>query len=413
MTFQPTERQYEALKLYEKHPLNLLLAGGSRSGKTSLHNIVIIATALKYEGCRQLITRQHLSELVPSIIEDTFPKMCKLIDPDLKLKINRKYMFARLPNDSEIWFAGMANHDSAEKALGNEYCRIYINEAVQLSFETFEKLKTRLAQNIPNFTNQIVLDCNPTHTMHWIHDLFIKNIHPESRLDLNSKDYLHLVMNPVHNRINLPSGYIENTLDNLSAAKRLRFLEGEWANEIEGALWKISYIQRGKEPPELERIVIGVDPAVSSKKTSDETGIIVCGLKDKQGYVLADRSGRYTPNQWAQIVNKLYDEFKADRIVCEINQGGDLVEQTLRNVNRNLPITKVRASRGKNIRAEPIVALYEQKRISHTQHFKELENQMVGWVPTDNTMSPDRLDALVWALYDLMKNKTRAFTYVV
>ena len=131
MSFIPTARQKEAFLLYQRRPSNFLTCGGSRSGKTALHIVMNIVTALNYGGCRQLIARQHLSELVPSIIEDTFPKMCRLLNPELKIKINRKYMFARFPNDSEIWFAGMANHDSAEKALGNEYCRIYLNEALR------------------------------------------------------------------------------------------------------------------------------------------------------------------------------------------------------------------------------------------------------------------------------------------
>ena len=150
-------------------------------------------------------------------------------------------------------------------------------------------------------------------------------------------------------------------------------------------------------------MVVAIDPAVTSSEVSDETGIVVVGVGyDDRGYVLADHSGRYTATQWASLAVGLYRKHHADRIVAEVNNGGDLVEAALRTVDRSVSFRAVHASRGKAIRAEPVAALYEQGRVSHVGVLKELEDQMVTWSPISDKASPDRLDALVWGLTNLM-----------
>jgi phage terminase large subunit-like protein len=155
---------------------------------------------------------------------------------------------------------------------------------------------------------------------------------------------------------------------------------------------------------ELKNIIVAIDPAVTANKNSDETGIIVVG-KDHNNvfYVLEDLSGKYTPDQWARkAINAFYD-WDADRIVAEVNNGGDLVERLLRSVDTNIPYRSVHATRGKIVRAEPISALYEQKRVHHLGVFTELESQMCTY-NGENQESPDRLDALVWGLSELNKS---------
>ncbi|HCI49123.1 MAG: hypothetical protein A2621_02115 [Alphaproteobacteria bacterium RIFCSPHIGHO2_01_FULL_41_14] len=152
----------------------------------------------------------------------------------------------------------------------------------------------------------------------------------------------------------------------------------------------------------FRRVVIGVDPAVTHHENSDETGIIVAGLgRDNNFYVLEDLSGRYRPTEWAERVAMAYEEYGADRVVAEVNQGGDLVEATLRMVDPRLSYKGVRATRGKLVRAEPIAALYEKKRVFHRQCFQKLEDQMCRFTGVREESSPDRLDALVWALTEL------------
>jgi phage terminase large subunit-like protein len=185
-------------------------------------------------------------------------------------------------------------------------------------------------------------------------------------------------------------------------------LGGELISDIEGALWSYAMFETRGPAPDLARVVVAVDPAVSSAEASDETGILVAGLGvDGRGYVLADRSCRLSPDGWARRVVQAFDDFGADRVVAEVNNGGDLVGATLKTVRPTLPYKTVHASRGKAIRAAPVAALYEQGRITHTEPFPELEDQLCTWTPESGT-SPDRLDALVWALTDTMLTPSRA-----
>lgn len=155
-------------------------------------------------------------------------------------------------------------------------------------------------------------------------------------------------------------------------------------------------------PWDLTRIVVAVDPAVTSGEDSDDTGIIVAGLgKDGDGYVLADETCHLSPDGWAKRVVETYHHWKADRVIAEANNGGKLVETVLRVQDENLPITLVHASRGKQTRAEPVAALYEQGRVHHVGGFPDLEDELCMWVPGESD-SPDRLDALVWAITHLM-----------
>jgi phage terminase large subunit-like protein len=186
-------------------------------------------------------------------------------------------------------------------------------------------------------------------------------------------------------------------------------LHAEILDDVDGALWNRDLIEAARVTslPNMTRIVIAIDPAVSSKETSAETGIVACGLgEDGHGYVLEDRSTRGTPNQWASEAVASYHRLKADRIVAEANQGGDMIRHTLDTVERNIPIRLVHASRGKRVRAEPIVALYEQGRVHHVGMFADLEDQLCSWVP-DISASPDRLDALVWGLTELIVDGAR------
>ncbi len=184
-------------------------------------------------------------------------------------------------------------------------------------------------------------------------------------------------------------------------------LYAEIIESYEGALWKPQLIEecRTEEEVDLQQIIVAIDPAVTSNANSDETGIVVVGKDYKNHfYVLEDLSGRHTPEKWGRIAINTFYEWEADRIVAEVNNGGDLVERLIRNYDFNVPYRSVRATRGKILRAEPISALYEQRRVHHVGVFSELEQQMCSYTGETNT-SPDRLDALVWGLTELSKSK--------
>ena len=192
-------------------------------------------------------------------------------------------------------------------------------------------------------------------------------------------------------------------------------LEAQILDDVEGALWDRVAIDetRTTDTPPLRRIVVAIDPAVTSGENSDETGIIVAGVaQNGDAYILDDRTMRASPNDWASAAVAAYHRHKADLIVAEANQGGDLVENVLKAVDPRVPVHLVRASRGKRTRAEPVAALYEQRRAHHVGFFPELEDQLCSWVP-DVGSSPDRLDALVWALTDLVVDRARSAPVVV
>jgi predicted phage terminase large subunit-like protein len=186
-------------------------------------------------------------------------------------------------------------------------------------------------------------------------------------------------------------------------------LEGEVLEDTPGALWSRDLIEEGRRDraalPPLRRIVVAVDPAVSVSEKSDETGIIVAGLgTDDHGYVLEDASGKFSPIEWARRAVALYHKWNADRIVAEANQGGLMVETTIRTVDTNISFKAVHASRGKVTRAEPIAALFEQFLIHLAGAFPELEDQLCTF-EAGLPGSPDRLDAAVWAFTELMVDR--------
>jgi phage terminase large subunit-like protein len=223
------------------------------------------------------------------------------------------------------------------------------------------------------------------------------------------------------NRVNLARSFLEKVSADYGGTRLGRQeLEGELLTDVDGALWTLGQIDdlRREESPALDRVVVAVDPPASSSAGADECGIVVAGIcakgapQDWRAYILADRSvSKASPNAWAQAVIATAKEFEADRIVAEVNQGGEMVESVLRQQSEMLPFRAVRATRGKTARAEPVAALYEQGRVHHLGAFRELEDQMCQMSQRGfaGKGSPDRVDALVWALTDLMIEPASAY----
>ncbi|WP_163850006.1 DNA-packaging protein [Pseudooceanicola aestuarii] len=216
------------------------------------------------------------------------------------------------------------------------------------------------------------------------------------------------------NRANLADSFLEEVRARYAGTRLGRQeLDGEMMEAAEGALWSAAMLERAVvvEVPELTRVVVAVDPPVTGHAGSDECGIIVAGVlaegpvQSWRAYVLEDATVHAaSPAQWAEAAIAAMARHGADRIVAEVNQGGDLVEAVIRQVDPQVPLKQVRASRGKAARAEPVAALYEQGRVRHVPGLSGLEDQLVqmtmlGW---QGRGSPDRLDALVWALHELL-----------
>jgi phage terminase large subunit-like protein len=178
-------------------------------------------------------------------------------------------------------------------------------------------------------------------------------------------------------------------------------LNAEVVDDAEGALWRRAWLERDRatEAPHLTRIVVAIDPAMTSGEGAAETGIVVAGCDHREHvFVLEDGSVHGSPDHWARRAIDAYHRYRADMLVVEANQGGELVTQTLYTVDASVPVESIHASRGKRTRAEPVAALYEQGRVHHVGAFPELEDQLCLWEPLSGEISPDRLDALVWAI---------------
>lgn len=212
------------------------------------------------------------------------------------------------------------------------------------------------------------------------------------------------------NRANLTQAFFADIVRRYEGTRLGRQeLEAEILEDVPGALWTRDDIERNRgkredvRPDGIVRIVVAIDPAVTSNPDSDETGIIVAALtRGWHVLILEDLSCRESPLGWAKVAIGAYRRHRADRIVAEVNNGGDLVAGNIRAIDPNASVRAVRASRGKYIRAEPVAALYEQGRVHHIGAFPTLEDQMTSWTPQSGESSPDRLDALVWAITELL-----------
>jgi len=214
------------------------------------------------------------------------------------------------------------------------------------------------------------------------------------------------------NSANLAATYIQAVKDQYEGTRLGRQeLYAEIMDEASGALWTRDLLSKceveGVDDPvafakTLARVVISVDPAVTSNAESDMTGLVVAGI-DLNGcsYILEDATDRYTPEGWATRAIGLYHQYEADKIVAERNQGGDMVRSTLHTVDETVPVKLVHASRGKFARAEPVSSLYERGKVKHLKGLDALEDQLVQWEPLGSIGSPDRLDAMVWAVTEL------------
>lgn len=219
------------------------------------------------------------------------------------------------------------------------------------------------------------------------------------------------------NKSNLSDKFIRRVYTKFKGTRKGRQeLNAELLGDMPGALWSLDNIDVYRIgiddiPTTFDRIVVAIDPAVTNNEQSNEHGIVVVGAVGDKGYVLEDGSRSGTPNEWADRALSLYDKWEADAFVAEVNNGGDMVANTIRSIRKNVKVIEVRATRGKHKRAEPISSLYEQGRVSHVGAFPELEDQMIlmtnsGWAG-DAKLSPDRCDALVWGLTQLFPSITR------
>lgn len=416
-----TPRQDEAHNLLAGPATYGMLFGGSRSGKTFLLVRNVVLRALKAPGSRHAIFRFRYNHLKASVVLDTFPKVMRLAFPGVDYQIHSQDGYATLPGDSQIWFAGLDDKERTEKILGMEFVTLYFNECSQIPLSSVDTALTRLAQRVHQTTLQgetprllkprAFFDCNPPNKGHWTYKRFVQKIDPETKETLrNPDDYVSFRINPNDNADNLSPEYLE-TLANLPARMRKRFLEGQFADDNPSALFPEQHIDAWRVidgvVPDMVRLVVGVDPSGSGDEDNadnDEIGIVIGGLgTDGNAYLLEDCTIKAGPATWGKVATDAYERHSASCIVGEKNFGGDMVRHVIQTARRNTPYKAVTASRGKVVRAEPFSALYEQGKIRHVGMFAKLEDELAGFSTFGyiGAKSPNRADAWAWVLAEL------------
>jgi hypothetical protein len=417
--FQPIPLQQAAIDLVKSSDAtNLLFYGGGRSGKSIVISYIILMRAMAAPGSKHGIFRRTATAARATLFKLAFPKACELtfgrefLANPKNCTINSVDMTITLANGSIISFGGVEEHNR-DRILGEEYETIWLNECTEFEYDDYTFLKSRLSGVTLTSSGRrmrpiVFSDLNPDLKTHYTYQCWIAKKNPARNVPLRDPDdWVSLQMNLAEDADHVSASYREGLMDG-SDADIQRFVSGYWRDEREHSLFRPSVVNRFRvqaPPADLRRIVVAVDPAISSHEGSDETGIVVAAeAGDGDYYVLADYSLKGAPKEWAAAAVQAYHDWEADRIVAEQNQGGLMVSETLRHASRNVPVKLVHASRGKVIRAEPISALYADGRVHHVGEFKELERQMFAFHSSYDRRkegSPDRLDALVWAVTEL------------
>ena len=425
-TFSLTDKQKEAQKVLSGKATHICLFGGSRSGKTFLLIRNTVARAIKAKGSRHGVFRFRLNAARTTLFGQTLPKVMKTCFPGLEHESNKSEAVVTLPNKSTIIFGGLDDKERCEKVLGDEYATLYLNECSQIPYESRNMVLTRLAQrveqNIPGVPDKLLktrfyYDMNPPPKSHWTYKLFILRVDPETGITLpDPSNYESFKMNPADNAHNLDADYL-NSLQNMSARNRRRFWDGEFADSNPNGLFDINDIDKWRvtheSPPQMVRVVVAVDPSGSGdvdNADNDAIGIVVAGLGvDGNCYVMDDCTVKAGPATWGRIATSAFDRHGADVIVGEINYGGAMVNSVIQASRPRTNFKQVTASRGKSVRAEPFSALYEQGKIRHIGYFRELEDELEGFSTYGyvGDKSPNRADALIWALTELFPGVLR------
>lgn len=389
-----TPKQSEALALLAAPAAaNVLLYGGSRSGKTLLFLYAMIVRALKCQGSRHAVVRNIFKDTRQKIGLVSLPELCGLVG--VAPVVDKSNWIFTLPGGSTIWLCGLdESGDRDQRILGSEFSTILFEEASDTPYASTVLACTRLSQKNA-LAKRAWYSCNPPSREHWLHKLFIQKIDPIDRRPLAHPDQYHsLRLNPADNLAHIDANYLSR-LDELSERHRLRFRDGEWGTPGEGVLWKRAWIDDNRMTTIKEDLldtVIGVDPSIGGPC---ETGIVAVGRGESGHlYTMADRSSRGSPAEWSSAVVSLAKELGA-RVVAESNQGGNMVMAVLHNANPALTVELVHAGASKAVRAEPVAALAERGLIHHVGEHVELEDQLLTWSP--GQQSPDRLDAFVHA----------------
>lgn len=385
-----------------------LLTGGRGSAKS--WHVALYLVNLSYEPNHVILfTRYTLVSAHISIIPEFIEKI-QLLNKEDDFDITKTEIINK-HTGSRIIFRGIktssGNQTASLKSIQGVTTWV-IDEAEELQDEdTFDTID--LSIRAKHTRNRVIMVMNPSHREHFIYKRWVAQKREDTTyIHTTYKDNIH----------NLSASFIEQAHRTRDAneARYNHLFNGEWIDSAEGLLWTRLIIDRlriNKQPQNLTRIVVAIDPAVTANPKSDETGIVVCGRDAAgNGYVLEDLSGKFTPNEWGLIATQAATRHKADAIVAEVNQGGDMIRNIIAQINPAIRIREVRATKGKYTRAEPIFNLYEQGKIYHVGNHPLLELQMCAFNPNEGA-SPDRVDALVWGFTELLVEGANYGSYAI
>jgi PBSX family phage terminase large subunit len=386
------------------NPTRYTVITGGRGSAKSWH-VALYLLNLTYQPDHVILfTRWTMTSAHISIIPEFIEKI-ELLNKEDDFEVLRTEI-TNLKTGSKILFRGIKTSQGTATANLKSIqgvTTLVVDEAEELTQEdVFDKIDLSIRSTKQR--NRVILVMNPSYRSHWIYTRFIEPKPPE---------VTHIHTDYRANAHNLSESFIEQA-DRVRDSNPLRYQHlflGAWLDDAEGLMWTRAMLtrQRIKQPPQMERVLVAIDPAGTKTMTSDETGIVVVGKSGEHGYLLEDLSGKYSPLEWATVAKQAADKWKAAAIVAEKNMGHDLVAAMIQQVAPQHRVILVNATKGKAVRAEPIFGLYEQGRIWHVGEFPQLEAQMVTFNPDAGGASPDRVDALVWGFTELLMKKQIKF----
>ena len=374
---------------------------GGRAGSKSFTSSIYLANRLINGKGNLLYCRQYMVNVNTTIIPEFIQKI-QLLNLGHLLKVNKDNITC-LSNGNQLWFKGLESSEGTAEAglkgIKSLAC-VLIDEFQEVKEENFDRLIGTVRDKGLNL--KIICCLNPTHVNTWQYNRFFKGVDYNFSGIIDNKLYVY--SSYLDSKQYLAESYI-NEIENLKIIDPVKYENqylGKWLNEIDNPLLSKNLLDLALEKNDIndyDKIVVAIDPAVSTNKNSDNTGIAVCGKKDKDYYILHCEEKKYTPKEWAQRAFELYKQYDADIIVIEVNQGGEMCEQTLRQVCGNfIKIDKVRATKNKVIRFEPIKALYEQQLVHHKGRFIDLEYQLLTYSGSLKDKSPNSVDSMVWGI---------------
>lgn len=390
------QRAYRSKKKF------IVAYGGRSGGKTLSTGIILLAKSLQ-ETCRILCTRKYQNKISDSV----YTVLVGLINTYPEFKDRFEVLRDRIrciDTGSEFIFMGLQHIEDIKSLQGVKY--VWLEESNDISEYSFETLSKTI--RVPDA--QIYVIFNPNLETDYVYKRFVLNSDPMAMvIKINWSD------NPFFKAKYVGSLVEERLLDKEKDLLKYNWIwEGECRSEVEGALWTTDLIRHCTTEEynaylqdnfnQFKRIIVAIDPSITSKQTSDACGLVVAGELDNGHLtVIEDQTKIMSPDQWATKAVELYHYYKADGLIVESNQGGDMIKTIIHRIDKLIRVRLIHATRGKYLRAEPVLHLYEQGKVKHLKRFPTLEYEMVTFTGDQNDKSPNALDAMVYALTDLSK----------